>query len=146
MKFLKMKKLIALFIAIITIAACSKDSGRRNRNPNIPSYSFNVELNLNLPLYSDLKYVNQAKMINLSGAGLNGIIVFNTDGNNFNAFEATCPNQIPTTCSKLTIDGIYAVCPCDNVKYSLFDGYGEAEYPMLSYRVEIIGDILKISN
>lgn len=146
MKFLKMKKLIALFIVIIAISGCSKEERRRNTNPNIPNYKVDFELNLNLPLYSDLKYVNQAKLITINGAGVNGVIVFNTDGNNYNAFEATCPNQIPTTCSRLKIEGIYAVCPCDDVKYSLFDGFGQAEWPMLSYRVEKRGDILRIYN
>ncbi len=146
MKFLQMKKLFALFVAVIAISGCSKEERRRNTNPYIPSYSFSVELNLNLPLYSDLRYVSGTKYVNLSGAGLNGIIVYNTDGNNYTAFEATCPNQIPTTCSRLEIEGLYAVCPCDNVKYSLIDGYGPAEWPMLAYRVEKRGDILRIYN
>jgi len=146
MKILKMRKLIALIIAIIAVSACSSDDTRRNRNPYIPNYSFNVEINLNLPLYSDLRYVNGVKHINLAGAGLNGIILYNRDGNNFSAYEATCPNQIPATCSVLDIDGLYVICPCDNVKYSLIDGYGAAEWPLVSYRVVKNGDILSISN
>lgn len=146
MKFLNMKKLIALIIAIITVSACSSDDTRRNRNPYIPSYSFQVELNLNLPSYSDLRYVGGVQYVNLAGAGLNGIIVYNRDGNNYSAYEATCPNQIPTTCSRLEIDGLYVICPCDNVRYSLIDGFGPAEWPLVSYRVVKNGDILIISN
>lgn len=141
-----MKKLIALIIAIITLSACSSDDTRRNRNPYIPSYSFQVELNLNLPSYSDLRYVGGVQYVNLAGAGLNGIIVYNRDGNNYSAYEATCPNQIPTTCSRLEIDGLYVICPCDNVRYSLIDGFGPAEWPLVSYRVVKNGDILIISN
>lgn len=141
-----MKKLIALIIAIITVSACSSDDTRRNRNPYIPSYSFQVELNLNLPSYSDLRYVGGVQYVNLAGAGLNGIIVYNRDGNNYSAYEATCPNQIPTTCSRLEIDGLYVICPCDNVRYSLIDGFGPAEWPLVSYRVVKNGDILIISN
>lgn len=146
MKFLKMKKLIALIIAIIAVSACSSDDTRRNRNPYIPSYSFQIDLNLNLPSYSDLRYVGGVQYVNLAGAGLNGIIVYNRDGNNYSAFEATCPNQVPTTCSLLEIDGLYVICPCDNVRYSLIDGFGPAEWPLVSYRVVKNGDVLTISN
>lgn len=141
-----MKKLIVLIIAIIAVSACSSDDSRRNRNPYIPSYSFQIDLNLNLPSYSDLRYVGGVQYVNLAGAGLNGIIVYNRDGNNYSAFEATCPNQIPTTCSRLEIDGLYVICPCDNVRYSLIDGYGPAEWPLVSYRVVKNGDVLTISN
>lgn len=141
-----MKKLFALFIAVIAISGCSKEERRRNTNPFIPNYNVNIEINLNLPSYSNLRYVSGTKHITDNGAGLNGIIVYNADGNNFKAYEATCPNQIPTTCSVMQIEGLYAVCPCDNVKYSLIDGYGPAEWPLLAYRVEKRGDILRIYN
>jgi Ferredoxin subunits of nitrite reductase and ring-hydroxylating dioxygenases len=142
-----MKKIIALLFISIAIAACS-DSNFNNRNPYIPNYSFSVEINTNLPLYSDLQYTGNGKLITLNGAGANGIIVFNAGSGNFRAYDASCPNQYPSSCSRLEVEGINAVCPCDDVAYSLFTGLADAdvEYPMKPYRVEVNGNVIRVYN
>ena len=38
------------------------------------------------------------------------------------AWEASCPNEIPSTCSKTKIEGVLAVCECNENKYSLATG------------------------
>jgi hypothetical protein len=46
----------------------------------------------------------------------------------------------------MTIKGINAVCPCDSKEYNLFTGQGGLQYPLKQYRVEVIGNILRIFN
>ncbi len=137
-----MKKYASFFLIIPFLFSCS-DSGLKNTNPYLPNYSVVIDLNLNLPEYSSLKFVSNAVFIN--GKGVRGIIVFNT-GSGYNAFDAACPNQALASCSTMTIKGINAICPCDNEEYSLFTGQGKLQYPLKQYRVQVNGDVLRVYN
>ena len=64
----------------------------------------------------------------------------------FNAFDAACPNQAISSCSTMTINGINAVCGCDNSEYSLFTGQGPLQYPLKQYRVQVNGNVLRVYN
>jgi len=122
--------------------SCS-NSDFNNKNPYIPNYSFTVDLNMNLPAYSNLKYASNA--VFYAGVGAKGIYVFNT-GSGYNAFEAACPNQVISSCSTMTLKGINVVCPCDDTEYSLFTGQGKLQYPLKQYRVEVNGNVLRVYN
>lgn len=137
-----MKKSVWIFILFSAFISCS-DNGPVNTNPFIPNYTFTVDINMNLPSYSKLLYPSNA--VYYAGKGVKGLIIFNT-GSGYNAFDAACPNQSPSTCSPMTIDGIDAVCSCDNKTYSLFSGQGSLQYPMKQYRVEVNGNVLRIYN
>lgn len=141
-----MKKILPLLFVIIAILGCSDDDVR-TRNPFLPNYAVNVEINLNLPLYSDLNYAGNAVLITQGSAGINGIILFNAGGS-FLAWEATCPNQIPETCSVLQISEPNATCPCDDVDYSLYTGLPNAalKYGLLQYRTEVTGNVIRVFN
>jgi nitrite reductase/ring-hydroxylating ferredoxin subunit len=139
-----MKKYILLLMASLFFMGCS-DNENSNKNPYIPNRTFSVELNLNLPLYLNLK--SPGNGIYYSDAGEKGIIVFNT-GNGYNAYDAACPNQEISSCSTMTIKGINALCACDSKEYNLFTGQGDGTvtYPMKQYRVQLTGDLLRIYN
>ena len=137
-----MKKSVWIFILFSAFISCS-DNGPVNTNPFIPNYTFTVDINMNLPSNSKLLYPSNA--VYYAGKGVKGLIIFNT-GSGYNAFDAACPNQTPSTCSPMTIDGIDAVCSCDNKTYSLFSGQGSLQYPMKQYRVEVNGNVLRIYN
>jgi len=137
-----MKKSVWLSVLFLVFLSCS-DNGPVNTNPFIPNYTFTVDINMSLPSYSKLLYPSNA--VYYAGKGVKGLIVFNT-GSGYNAFDAACPNQTPSTCSPMTIDGIDAVCSCDNKTYSLFSGQGSLQYPMKQYRVEVNGNVLRIYN
>jgi nitrite reductase/ring-hydroxylating ferredoxin subunit len=140
-----MKKHILLFITSLFLIGCSNNENS-NKNPYLPNYNFSVDLNLNLPTYSTLKYPSNA--IYYSNAGVSGIIVFNT-GSGYNAFDAACPNQEVTTCSTMSIKGINALCACDNKEYNLFTGQATtaATYPMKQYRVQVVSENqIRVSN
>ncbi len=137
-----MKKVFFLIVLVYCLFSCS-DKGTVSNNPFVPNYSFTVDINMSLPLYSNLQYPSNA--LYYAGKGVRGIIIFNT-GSGYNAFDAACPNQTLSACSTMTIDGINAVCPCDSKTYSLFTGQGSLQYPMKQYRVEVSGTVLHIYN
>lgn len=138
-----MKKIALLLLLFPLLMACEKDHFNNN-NPYIPNYSFSEQINTSLPAYSQLQYPGNG--IYYGGAGVRGVFVFNT-GSGYTVFEATCPNQAMTSCSTMTLNGINAVCPCDNAEYSLFTGQSAGlEYPLKQYRVDINGPVLRIYN
>ena len=135
-----MKKAILLVIISHLFLGCS-DNENSNKNPYIPNYNFSVDLNLNLPLYANLK--SPGNGIYYANAGAKGLIVFNS-GSGYNAFDAACPNQEISSCSTMTIKGINALCACDNKEYNLFTGQATtaATYPMKQYRVQVVSETL----
>lgn len=138
-----MKKYILLFLIIPFFFNCS-DNGFDNKNPYLPNYNFILDINMNLPAYSNLQY--PANAIYYSGKGAKGIFVFNT-GSGYNAFDAACPNQALSSCSTMTLNGIKVVCPCDNAEYSLFTGQSPGkQYLLKQYRVEVNGNVLRVYN
>ncbi|WP_333693159.1 Rieske (2Fe-2S) protein [Flavobacterium sp.] len=139
-----MKKIILLLSLSLLLGSCD-DSGFNNNNPYIPNFSFSIDINTNLPSYSSLQFASNGVYISQSGAGVRGLLVFNT-GSGYTAFDAACPNQPLTSCSTLVINGINAICPCDDESYSLFTGLGNLQYPLKRYRVEVIGPIIRVYN
>ncbi|HEY4618212.1 MAG TPA: hypothetical protein VIH09_08465 [Flavobacterium sp.] len=137
-----MKKHLLLFIVFTLFLGCS-DSSFNNKNPYIPNYTFTIDINMNLPAYSNLQYPSNA--IYYAGVGAKGIYIFNT-GSGYNAFDAACPNQIISSCSTMTLKGINVVCPCDSNEYNLFTGQGGSQYPLKQYRVEVNGNVLRVYN
>ncbi|MBS7229997.1 hypothetical protein KHA90_03075 [Flavobacterium psychroterrae] len=137
-----MKKFWLLIVFVSILFSCS-DNNTSNKNPYIPSYSVNLSIDMNLPAYSNLKFVSNGIIIPNYGA--KGVIIFNA-GSGYTAFDAACPNQALTSCTAMTINGINAVCSCDKTEYSLFTGLGGKEYPLKQYRVEVIGTVIHVYN
>lgn len=137
-----MKKIWFLILFISLLFSCS-DNDINNKNPYIPNYSVNFTIDMSFALYSNLKYMSNGIII--SNQGAKGVIIFNT-GSGYNAFDAACPNQALTSCTAMTINGINAVCSCDEAEYSLFTGLGKKEYPLKQYRVEVSGTVIHVYN
>ncbi|MES2544706.1 MAG: hypothetical protein V4548_07465 [Bacteroidota bacterium] len=133
-----------LLLAITILCSCDKDNFN-NKNPYIPNYNFSVNIDTNLPLYSNLNFVSNGQYISEGGAL--GLIVFNT-GSGYTAYDAACPNQPITSCSTMNVNGINGVCPCDSASYSLFTGQSSTaqQYPMKAYRVEKNGSVIHVYN
>ena len=140
-----MKKYILLLLLIAFLPGCNNDDFNNN-NPYLPNYNFSIDINMELPLYSQLQFTSNPVLIAQAGIGINGIIVMNT-GSGYVAYEASCPNQNLASCSRLTINGINAVCPCDNTEYNLFTGDGRLKYRLKTYRVQVTNqNMLKVYN
>ena len=135
-----------LILIVILICSCSKNE--INRNPYLQNISFEKTINLNLPQYDDLNYNGGA--VYLNSGGIKGLILFNFSNQIF-AWEASCPNQYPSSCSTMKIDGVQTVCNCDDYKYSLATGQllsnsENDSYPMKLYFSEKNGNSVRISN
>jgi nitrite reductase/ring-hydroxylating ferredoxin subunit len=142
----------ALYILILTaLLSCSNDSGKRN--PYLSEIGFKFDLNLNLPLYSPLTNTGNAVYVGAQGVGIRGVFVINTGFNMYRAFEASCPNHSPNSCSTMDRNGQTVVCSCEDYEYSLFTGQqlnrpddGNRYYNMLEYRATQNGNVVVISN
>ena len=140
---------------MIPMFICCSTNNFSNTYPYIPNYNFTIEIDMNLPAYSNLLYVSNA--IYNSSVGARGIYIFNT-GSGYNAFDAACPNQAPSNCSTLNfkkldpvdplkVDKTHLVCPCDGAEYFLYTGQSPGkQYPLKQYRVEVLGNILRVYN
>lgn len=136
-----MKKFIAIFILTVVALSCSKDN-IRNNNPYLPTYRFSSStINLNLATNINLQSPGNAIEYFEVGVGIrNKVFILNT-GSGFLAFDACCPSQALSDCSTMNLEGIVAVCPCDDLEYSLFSGEAVGgEYPMVQYRVEVLSE------
>ena len=144
-----MKKTVTLISLVILILSCSSDSVRY-KNPYIPDYNFTITINANLPTYTKLLSAVNPLLIFDGTSGANGIIVMKISDTDYRAWEANCPNQYPSACSRMVINGVNAKCPCDEIEYSLFNGVGangQGEYTMKPYRVDILSkNLIRVSN
>lgn len=127
--------------------SCDSNNQSGYRNPNIPNYQVLLQIDLNLPAYSNLQFPSN-HIIDLS-QGARGIVVFNT-GSGFNAFDLADPNIAFQACTqRMNISGINAISTCQNpeISYSLFNGLANGQtYSMKPYRVQVAGNILTITN
>ena len=140
---MKVIKYIFLFL-LITSLSCSKN--RQYKNPYLNNLSFSVEINMDLPEYSTLKFANNSVLVHQ--IGIKGVIVFNT-GNAYIAFEASDPNHFPNNCSQMQPNQFTCKCQCENNEYSLYNGHsikGKREYPMKTYKIHRSNNLLRIYN
>jgi len=139
-----MKKYFFLIVVAITLS-CNKDKVVSN-NPYLQDVSFAKDINTSFPSYSGLQFPSNPVLITDAGVGIKGIVVMKVGTDDYRAYEASCPNHYPSTCSLMEIDGINVTCPCENYTYSLYTGVGNAQYPLKAYRTEINGSIIRVYN
>lgn len=134
-----MKK-VFLILAVLSLSFGCSNNTPRNNNPYLPSYNFSAVLNLNLPLYNGLTSNLQPVAITVDGDI--DIVIMKVGGSDYRAWNGNCPNQYPTSCSRLSTQGLYAKCGCEDAyQYSMFTGIATgAQYTMLAYRVEVLGN------
>lgn len=142
-----MKHIFLIFLLILTCLGCSSDDDLR-QNPYLPHLNFSVNLDLSLPEYNQLNFPGNKYVT--TNYGINGIVIFNLNNDQYLAFELSDPNHILQTCSKLLVEGTEAVCSCgDGNKYTIITGQqiaGEGEYSLKPYRVQRSGNVLQIFN
>lgn len=139
---------LALFVLLLS---CDNDTD--NRNPFLQQVNFRFELNLNLPLYNNLNTIGNPVFVGNAGVGIRGVFVMRNSLDSFIAFEASCPNQAPSSCTTMELDGQNAVCPCDDLSYSLFTGQllnppsdGSRFFNLLPYRTSVSGNVVTVFN
>lgn len=145
-----MSRILGILLVVL-IVSCSNE--QTNRNPFLQEIGFRFDANLNLPRYSPLTNTGSAVLVPNAGVGTRGVFIINTGFNQFRAFEASCPNHEPNSCSAMVLDGQVATCECEEYQYSLFTGQqlnrpddGNRYYDMLEYRATFNGNTVSISN
>lgn len=145
----KKRRGLLLSLIVMGLTSCSKTP--IVRNPYLSDVPINYQVNLNLPQYDALRFVGGSAYI--SQAGLKGVLLYNLNGGTFLAWEASCPNHAPQSCSLLTLNSSLAECRCENYQYSLANGQllnadenTSSSYPMLNYQVEAYDSFLTIRN
>ncbi len=156
-KYIKMQKNLSIGfkkkclygVMLFILIGCSNDA--LERNPFLPAMRFSIPINLSLPQYDNLRFAGGA--ILLPNYGHKGIIVFNLNGDSYLAWEASCPNHLPSDCSQTQITGVLAQCSCEDYQYSLATGQllnpaeGQTEiYSMVMYQAILRGNTLELSN
>jgi nitrite reductase/ring-hydroxylating ferredoxin subunit len=139
-----MKKIFIFLIMVSFTFGC--DTGRiNNNNPNIPNYTVNLQINMNLN--SDIQFATHHYVDYSQGA--RGVVVFNT-GSGYVAYDLACPNQSFTTCTSpinIPVGSISATCSCDNTVYNLFTGQCAGQpYPLKQYHVDAGGGYIYVTN
>lgn len=105
-------------------------------------------MDLSLPEYNQLNF--PGNHFTTYNYGINGIVIFNLNNDQYMAFELTDPNHVPQECSLLTVKEQEAICSCnDGNRYTIITGQqtaGEGQYLLKPYRVIRRGEILEVSN
>ena len=133
---------------IFLLWGCSRQTS--DRNPYLTEIPFQVEINLNLPQYDNLRFAGGS--LRIDQGGINGLLLLNLNGSQILAWEATCPNHALESCSRLQIEGVLGRCSCAHAaQYSLATGQWlnpeeTTAYPLLNYVTRQSGNILRISN
>ncbi|WP_179343297.1 hypothetical protein [Winogradskyella ursingii] len=136
-----MKKLL-ITLCFIVFYTCDRNDDRVNCN-FLLNVGVNATVNLNLPQFNQLQFPVNA--VRLEGFGNEGIILVRANSSTLLAWDGADPSHVPSACSALEINGINAVCGCeDGNEYSLVTGtaIGENTQPctLKPYRVENIGN------
>lgn len=136
--------LTALFLGVAS--ACEN-----SRNRDFPNVAFQEYIYLNNPASLDLQSVGGTIF---HGGGYSGLIIHRRYANNnsedFAAYDRACPEHYAQNCGRLELsdDGIFAICPCEDEKYLIFDGApGDgAELSLVPYRCTFDGSVIYVRN
>jgi hypothetical protein len=144
---MKLRKAYLLSFLLV-IFACTSDDGRTN-NPFLVDIGFQIDLNTNLPQFGNLNF--DLNFVTVPDTGLRGIIVYRISSTQYVAYELSDPNHSPNSCSRMSISGIEATCPCpdDQNKYNVITGQpiqGDGRYGLKAYRAERIGEVVRVTN
>ncbi len=145
-----MRYTLLIISVLLIFMGCSKDKEQLNNNPFLVRPIVSLNLNLNLPEYNGLNFPGSSVII--TQQGIRGVVVYCVNENFYTAFELSDPNHIPNNCSRMTVEGIIATCPCpdDDNKYDIVTGQPSPsdpnKYPMMQYRAERVGSNIQVSN
>jgi hypothetical protein len=142
------KRLFYILCSLVFVLSCSSDDDRRN-NPFLVDIGFQVDLDTNLPQFASLNF--PGNFVTVTDVGLRGIVIYNVDNSQYFVYELSDPNHSPNNCSRMTISGITATCPCpdDDNSYNIVNGQpttGEGRFGLKGYRSVRSGSVIRVSN
>jgi len=144
------KRILGITICITLLVCCKSDDDNNGDNPFLIDPLVNINLNLNLPEYNALNFPGGTVLLS-PPQGIKGVVIYNINNSEYSAFELSDPNHTPNSCSRMTIEGIVATCPCttDDNSYNIVTGQHSTDqnvFPMLRYRAVRNGNNIQVSN
>ena len=120
-------------------------------NPNIPNVYINFSIDPNSTMNYEINTVSGWMYVTEKWPS-RGIIIYRYSQNEFKAYERQSPND-PDHCgqnSRLIVESPFVIDTCLNIKYSILDGsvltQGYNGYPLIEYRTQYDGQILRVFN
>lgn len=143
-----MKKILYISLFSLVALSCSKNDDNNSNCNFLLNINVNFPINLNLPQYQNLQFNQQPVLIPNEGNG--GIVVMQSLGGNFVAWDNADPSHAFQTCSIMTLVGTTVTCNCDDENvYDINTGQPLTENlacGLRPYRAELSGNNLFISN
>jgi nitrite reductase/ring-hydroxylating ferredoxin subunit len=148
-------------ILIIGLTAVSLSLCKKNKNDVIPDVYVSFIIDLNDPLFFGLNSIGNSAIVTketnnwgpgASGYDDNGIIVYNSLQDEFNAYDRTCPHDYAVNglSIKVIIDGFNAICPRCSTNYALYGLgtpiSGPGRYPLKNYKTSFDGRFIRVWN
>ncbi|VAV84522.1 hypothetical protein MNBD_BACTEROID02-1050 [hydrothermal vent metagenome] len=139
-----MKKIISVFLLILSLSCADNNIDPNNILPNIP---VNQTVFLNNPEFIDLQVVGGWAY---AQGGISGMIIYHYSINGYIAFDRAAPHISPKSCSQMIVkNSIKMFTPCDESEFNLLNGAPLTDgvnYPAKQYRVVVNGNTLQITN
>jgi len=136
-------------ITALLLSSCT------NKDDYIRDVYVNIEIDLNLPEYSDLQVSGNSifDVPKLIEAGVEGIIIYHAVGDDYKVYERNCSYEPSLACSYIdSISSTVAYCGCCSSAF-LIDQDGIAANPpallplkMYNWSLNTSNNILKIFN
>lgn len=152
----KIKYFSIYLISIMLLVSCE-----RNKNDVIPDIYINFTLDLYDPEFVNLNSLAGSALIDsrtnnwgsaASGYDNNGIIIYRSLPEEFNAYDRTCPYDfaVNSLSVRINIDFTQAVCPKCSTRYALSafgtPTSGPGNYPLKNYRTSFDGRYISVWN
>lgn len=106
-----------------------------------------ISVNLNYPQFQKLKL--DGGYVYLDGGGLKGIILYRASENSYLAYDRACPHNPNGELVQVDLSSLFMIDHACHSSFNFSDGQptgGPAQRPLVQYRVDQEGTVLKISD
>jgi hypothetical protein len=137
-----MKSVIYILIALFFFSNCN------TKDDYIQEVYVNINIDLNLPEYSDLQVSGNSIFIE---GGVEGIIIYHGVGNDYKVYDRNCSYEPSLSCSQIdSVDAGIAYCGCCTSAFLLSNDASvlnsPALLPLKKYYWTLSGSQMHISN
>ncbi len=136
-------RFLLIFTVLVSFTSCGKDTNK------VPGAYVNFSINLNDPEYQELNAPGGYVMVH---GGVNGILLYRADVDNFKAYDRTCTYDVYTEGCRVSnkANHSYVECNCCGSQFWIFSGSvykGPAQQSLREYNTSFNGsDYLTVHN
>lgn len=143
-----LKKIVYyLFLNALFLSSCRETAATVSCFPN---QLISIQLNLNLPQYTELNYTGGAVYVDGTGSGNMGLIIIRTS-TGFMCYDRNAPHICPDATTQLKmVDRLKLLCPKDGAEWILSTGepikIAQITPKMYPYQLDTSSNLLSIYN